>query len=216
MKKKNTGTNVTTKAIIVAIFISVLTGIFAFQYKLDYSQIIATAGLLFAVAAFAGVLFNLNATYIQLQKAMAKPILSLAFSEDGKTEATIIASKDGAKSRNLEMWIINKGNAVTKMFQIELEIPNILRPNFETPSYTELPLLNSKLSLDKKATIFSFFSKEKVYCFVNLPVQIHPLKLHSQPEDFEEFQSEYKLRYRVYGDWAKTQEDELKITISKQ
>jgi len=184
---------------------------------------LALAQLVFSALAFILVLIALCFTANQLQisieqykKMAAKPKLSLAFSEDGKAEATIDISSNEERIAQLYIWIFNTGNAITKLFQIELEIPNIFRPNFDIPFYSELPSPTSRLSPSRKATIFSFCSNEKVYCFVNSPIKFYPIVLHSRPEDFEEYQNEYKLNYRVFGDWAETQEGELKVTINKQ
>jgi len=221
MKTRNSQTKLCIYAIMLAILIIIITAIVTYVLKLGYSQMIATAGLLFVVAAFALVLLNLNATYVQLRKSMAKPQLKVALSEDGKTEAIIDIPKDEERKTSLSLWIINTGNAVTRLFQIDFEIPDIFDPELKgsiggrfLPYETIRPSSNGNASEDTR--IISFCNDWDFCVFVNSPVEFLTLSLKSLPQNYEDYEEEYEIRYRVYGDWAETQEGKLKVICKKK
>ena len=221
MKTRNSQTKLCIYAIMLAILIIIITAIVTYVLKLGYSQMIATAGLLFVVAAFALVLLNLNATYVQLRKSMAKPQLKVALSEDGKTEAIIDIPKDEERKTSLSLWIINTGNAVTRLFQIDFEIPDIFDPELKgsiggrfLPYETIRPTSNGDASKDTR--IISFYNDWDFCVFVHSPVEFLTLSLKLLPQNYEDYEEKYEIRYRVYGDWAETQKGKLKVICKKK
>jgi len=204
-------------AIIITILILAFTSIVTLIKGLNYSEMIATAGLLFAVAAFGGVLLTLNATYVQLRKSMAKPKLKVAFTEDGKTETPITITRDRKKMHHLNLYIINSGNAITKLFQVEFEIPIILNPSFSRAVVNNIPpYIPHRPSSNRGKRIFPLCNDGNYCVFINSPCEFHSLTLHSEPSNYEEYKNEYEIRYTVFGDWAEIQEGKLKVNIKKQ
>ena len=179
--------------------------------RLTLAQLALSGAALFIVAV------TLYLTIVQVRKAMAKPQLMLAFSKDEKTETTINIPKDRKEHHNLNLWIINKGNAVTELFQLEFEIPDIFESEFRTliSSMSPHTLLSNPPS-NKGTKILSFCNKGNFCAFVNSAVEFPLLILWSLPERFREYEKEYEIRYRVFGDWAETQEGKLKIKVNKQ
>jgi len=152
---------------------------------------------------------------------MAKPKLSVAFSKEGTTEVGINIRRDKSDDYNLYLWIINDGNAVTRLFQIDFEIPNIFDPKLKgsiggrlLPYETIRPTSNGDASKDTR--IISFYNDWDFCVFVNSPVEFLTLSLKSLPQNYEDYEEEYEIRYRVYGDWAETQEGKLKVICKKK
>ncbi len=177
----------------------------------------ALSQLAFSAVAFLIVFLALYFTMVQLRKSMAKPKLKVAFTEDGKTETTIIITQDRKKLHQLKLYIINSGNAITKLFQVEFEIPIILKANFGLAVVNNIPSpIPPRLSSNGEKQIFTLCNDGNYCVFVNSPCEFHGLTLHSEPSNYEEYKNEYEIRYTVFGDWAETQEGKLKVSIIKQ
>lgn len=204
MKMRNTQTRLIIIAILIVIFIFVITSILSTILELDYSQNIATAGLLFAVGAFAGVLYSLNATYIQLRKSMAKPIIKVAFNERGEQQAILTYKQ--LENSLLPLCLINEGNAVAKYFQIDLIIPE---------------------NVGKQSTykIIARYDSDYIVSHINDGNPLFVNKAHQGPDISHAIDKKKVrescidsiiIRYKIYGDWAETQEGKLKIIINQQ
>ena len=180
--------------------------------KLTLSQLSLSAGALFIMSV------TLYLTIVQVRKSMAKPKLEVIFSENGGTENQITIARVKPLTQHLNLWIINTGNAVTKLFQIDFDLPNIFNPKFSPSTEKGHGILSvpPRKSSMKDNVIISFCSDEKFYCFVNSPTQIHSLLLETHPQNYDKYPSELKIKYRVFGDWAETQEGELKVVCNKQ
>jgi len=214
MKIKNTQTNVTIIAISVIIFIGIVTSILTIKNHLDYSQMIATMGLLFAIAAFSGVLLNLNATYIQLRKSMAKPNIKVAFTENGEQQKILTFKDNTLEPPTLgSLWLINNGNTVAGYFQIDFIIPEkIGKPGAFWISF---------VSMDKKngEYVLSYTNEKRYTLFVNRPYTDQFLVLPSAidiKKAFEIYKDGFKIAYKIYGDWGEPQSGELKVILKKQ
>lgn len=205
MKKNNMQprTNVTLFAIVVVFIICVLTSLSTIIYKLDYSQMISTAGLLLATAAFYGVIYNMNFTAIQLRKTMAKPKIKVAFDENGEQGYTL-NYKDVPGDLPV-LWLINEGNAVSRYFQIDFIIPENIGKQSVYKSITR----------EDGKYIFSYTNDGKPTLFVNRPIQGPDTNSAIDNKKCIDKNS-YEIEYRVYGDWAETQEGKLKVVLSKQ
>jgi hypothetical protein len=193
------------------------TGLLKINLKLDTSDTIAVAGLIFTILAFTAVMYSLYAVFAQLRKSMAKPKLKVAFTEQGKTETTIIITQDKKEIHQLNLYIINSGNAITKLFQVEFEIPISLKPSFSrTVVNNTPPYIPDRLSSNKGKRIFPLCDDGNYCVFINSPCEFHRLTLHSEPSSYEEYENEYEIHYTVFGDWSETQEGTLKVKINKQ
>ena len=171
--------------------------------------------------AFPGAVIALMVAIAQFRKSMAKPRLKIAFSEDEKTEAAIYISKDKDDKSSLNLWIINTGNAVTKLFQIDFEIPNIFDPGPNRligGRFLQNQIISPSSNGDasEETRILSFCNDVDFCVFVNCPVKFLTLSLQSILQRYEDYEEEYEIRYRVYGDWAETQEGKLKVICTKK
>jgi hypothetical protein len=149
---------------------------------------------------------------VHLYKVSAKPQLKVTFSEDGKTEATFNVAKDKPNNKSLGLWVANTGNAVAKTFQIDIMVPEILTPqNINT-------IKVSKLSPAGDTRTYSVYNYGETVLFVNKPVMVPDLylPLEVNPANYDKLKEIETVKYRIYGDWADTQEGELKVNINKQ
>jgi len=181
----------------------------------------ALSQLSFSAVAFLVILLALYFTIVQLRKSMAKPKIRVAFNKEGATGVGINIRRDKSDDYNLYLWITNDGNAVTKLFQIDFEIPDIFDPELKgsiggrfLPYQTIRPSSNGDASEDTR--IISFCNDGDFCVFVNSPVEFLTLSLKSLPQNYEDYEEEYEIRYRVYGDWAETQEGKLKVICKKK
>lgn len=181
----------------------------------------ALAQLALTATAFYLIFITLYFTILQVRKSMAKPKLEVIFSETGNSETRVDIPQNKEVEHNLKLSVINKGNAITKLFQIDFKVPTIFNPRLE-PTVGLVPGIayagkctNPRPNADNTSTI-SYYSNEQVYCFVNVPAPIHMLTINTRPNEYNNYPSEFRIKYRVYGDWAETQEGELKIRINKQ
>lgn len=188
-----------------------------FSPELSLLENLGVMQLSFTVLAFFVVFITFILMIRQFRKSMAKPKLKVAFTEDGKTETTIIITQDRKKMHHLNLYIINSGNAITKLFQVEFEIPIILNPSFSRAVVNNIPpYIPPRPSSNRGKRIFPLCNDGNYCVFINSPCEFHSLTLHSEPSNYEEYKNEYEIRYTVFGDWAETQEGKLKVSIIKQ
>jgi hypothetical protein len=181
---------------------------FILSPKHTFLERIGLAQLSFSAIAFFAIFIALVIAIAQFLKSMAKPKLSLAFSEDGKTETSI--------SDTMPLWIINKGNAVARYFQINFIIPeNIGNPSVSKYLYT----MYISFVKDNSDYILSYTNEGRYTLFVNKPYS-DPNMIFWEGIDtkkcIEVYKDSCEIKYRVYGDWAETQEGKLKVNIHKQ
>ena len=202
--------------LIIVILLILLLPPFLFEF--NYLETLGTQQLYFSIVAFAVIWITLLLTIRQFRKSMAKPQLKVAFSADGKAGTEIIITKSKDLTQSPGLWVINTGNAITKLFQVDFDLPAIFSPRF-TP-LTEvghgIPQVASRNSPTKGNVIISFCSYEKIYCFVGNPAQIHSLHLETYPQNYEKYPEQFKIKYRIFGDWAEKQEGELTVSCKKQ
>ena len=187
----------------------------------NFLETVGIIQLSISAVAFLVIWITLLLTMRQFRKSMAKPQLRVAFSKEGTTEVSINIRRDKNDDYNLYLWIINDGNAVTRLFQLDFEIPDIFDPKLKgsiggrfLPYETIRPTSNGDASKDTR--IISFYNDWDFCVFVNSPVEFLTLSLKSLPQNYEDYEEEYEIRYRVYGDWAETQEGKLKIICKKK
>ncbi len=171
----------------------------------------ALSQLTFSAVAFFMVFLALYFTIIQLRKSMAKPKLEVIFTVTNNNEYTInILPKKDAK-QYLKLSVINKGNAITDMFQIDFDIPVIFNPTINS---------NKPDSVHHHANgsnrIVSFVSNHDHPCFVNTPTPIYSLVLETHEEEYEKYSSRLVIPYKIFGDWSQPHEGKLKITCNKK
>jgi len=177
------------------------------NFKLDTSDTIAVAGLIFTILAFTAVLYSLYAVFAQLRKSMAKPLIKVAFNEKGEQSFTL-TYKDNLPTNNLPiLWLINEGNAITRYFQIDLIIPESVA---KTSAYNMVK--------NNGNYIFSYINDADHTLFVKRPQKFQNLNLSTLIDDHKCIKSSEKsflLKYRIYGDWAETQKGELTLRIQE-
>jgi hypothetical protein len=194
---------------ILGLFPAICTAILQYTLKLTWADTIATAALGYAVLAFIGIWYTLWFTYAQLERALAKPKIKVAFNKDGEQQTTV-AFKDGKLVTGIpHPCIINEGNAVARFFQIDFFMPeDIARPTGHADTRRE----NGKY-------VLSYPNEGRYTLFVNRPF-FDPGMLFSSQMNIEKCYDwnvdEFIIKYHVYGDWAETQEGELKVIIDKQ
>ncbi len=187
-----------------------------FSPELSLLENLGVMQVSFTALAFFAVFIALILTMRQFRKSMAKPKLEVAFNENGDTKTTINVHKDKRESHNLNLWIINRGNAVTKLFQIEFEIPIILKPHFGRAVINTLPpFIPPRPSSNTDKIIFPLCNDGNYCVFINSPCEFHRLTLTSEPNQYKEYKNEYEICYRVFGDWAETQDGKLKVIVKK-
>ncbi|MFC2021732.1 hypothetical protein ACFLTR_00730, partial [Chloroflexota bacterium] len=175
--------------------------------------------LILSAIAFIGVFIALMIAFAQFRKSMAKPDLKLVFNEKGDTETDINVSRINEMLNSKELWVINKGNAIAELFQIELEMPKIYYPQFS--SFTgrrELMLRGTtpeQAITDKDKVVVSIYNTRQIPCFVNSPVQLTShLSLKTNNQLYDEYK-DFKIRYRIFGDWNEVQAGELRVKCNK-
>ena len=207
------------KVIFIACAIIAVTLAFVFYYseinEFNFSETMALAQVIFTILAFGAVLYTLHYASVQFTKATAKPELKLFFNETRTSESTIVISQDKPPHKRitypLKLSILNTGNAITDLFQIDFEIPEIFNPRI--PEVISGTVENSVKSGTPKTV--SFINKKVYVCFVNRPREICSLELLIQANLFNEYPNPLIIPYKIYGDWAEPQKSELKVIINK-
>ncbi|MBA7695313.1 hypothetical protein ES703_103937 [subsurface metagenome] len=167
------------------------------------------AQVVLSAIAFPAIFSALYLTMVQLRKAMAKPSIKVAFNKEGEQKATL-TYKDGNLEAGLPiLWIINEGNAVARFFQIDFFIPeNIVRSGVYVP-----------LRKHDGNYILSYTNEGRYTLWVNRPYQDTNMIFSSAfgiNKLLDEFKDGFEIEYKIYGDWAETQEGKLKVIIKKQ
>ncbi len=192
-------------ALIIVCMSLIMTVLLSARLKLNYSDSIATAQLIFTIVGFAGAVYALYATLVQLRKSMAKPLIKVAFNEKGEQQATLTYN-DGKPLELPALWLINEGNAISRYFQIDFIIPENIGKQSQ---YVSIARDDGKYiysyTCDGKHTLFV----NKPYLGPNISAAIDTNKCIKVNED------SFEIKYRIYGDWAETQEGKLKVNINK-
>lgn len=175
---------------------------------LCFSQGIAFAQFIFTIVVFAVIWFTFYLALVQFRKSMAKPLIKVAFNKKGEQQATL-TFKNGKPGSLPSVWLINEGNAVARYFQIDFTIPeNIGRPSAYVP-----------LSKEDGSYILSYVNEGRYTLFVNRPYS-DPNMLFSSAMNLSKCielnVASFKIKYKVYGDWALTQKGELTIKCNRQ
>jgi len=191
-----------------------------FSPELSLLENLGVMQVSFSALAFFAVFIALILTMRLFRKSMAKPKLEVIFSETGNSETSIDIPEEKEVKHELKLSVVNRGNAITKLFQIDFKLPTIFAPRLEATTGL-IPRLafagtstNPQVNADMTSTI-SYYSNEQVYCFVNAPAPIHMLVINTRPKEYNNYPPEFKIKYKVYGDWAETQEAKLKVICKK-
>ncbi len=165
--------------------------------------------------AFIAIFYAFYATMIQLRKSMAKPLIKVAFNERGDQSFTLTYKDNGVTNSLPPLWLINEGNAISQHFQIVVIIPeSIINPESIGKSLTY-----TIITRDNGNCIFSYTNDEDYTLFVHKPKQPQDMNLSIAIDNHKCMKlpkNNFKLKYYIYGDWAETQEGELKIQVKKQ
>lgn len=177
----------------------------------------ASSQLSFSAVAFFTVFLTLYFSIIQLRKTMAKPKLEVIFIDTGKHETIVDVSKKDNTEHKLELAVLNKGNAITSCFQVDLKIPIIFSPTIATSSvylnHRTAPII-PKPEISSDYRVISFMSNDNDHCFVNLPLPIYTISIRTSEEKCSDYNN-FNIEYKIYGDWAESQEGTLKVKINR-
>ena len=172
--------------------------------RLTLSQLALSAAALFLMSV------ALYLTIVQARRAMAKPLIKVAFDEKGGQQTTFIY-KDGKVIKALPSpLLINEGNAVARYFQIDFIVPEDIGKQSRYKAIA---------SRDAGKYIVPYTNDGEYTLFVNKPYSPEDTHLtlaidHNKIMKFPG--ASFKIEYKVYGDWAETQEGELTVKIDKQ
>ena len=175
----------------------------------ELMPLFASARLSVAAVSFFIVLLALCVALIRLRRAMAKPLIKVAFDEKGEQQTTLIY-KDGKAIKALpSLLLINEGDAVARYFQIDFIIPEDIGKQSRYLA----------IARDEGKYILHYPNDGKYTLFVNKPYS--PVDDHlAQAINYNKIMkfpgASFKIEYKVYGDWAETQEGELIVKINKQ
>jgi hypothetical protein len=187
------GRKVLILGIIGAVVVSIL-GLslpFILSSRFEFSERIGLAQLSFSAAAFLAIFITF--------------LIKVAFNEKGEQQATL-NHKDGKVTNSLpSLWLINEGNAVARYFQIDFIIPENIGKQSVYKSITR----------EDGQYIISYTNDGKKTLFVNRPFQDPNISAAIDTKKCIDKDS-FEIKYRVYGDWAETQEGKLKVNIHKQ
>jgi hypothetical protein len=149
-------------------------------------------------------------TTIQFQKTMARPEIKVAFNEKGEQQATINSQGGKLQIKLPNLWLINEGNAIARYFQIDFIIPkDICRRD---------PTIDIPLRKNNERYIYSYTNNGDYSLWVNRPQDTKLLLslAFDEKKIIELYNDSFEIEYRVYGDWAETQEGKLKVLINKK
>ncbi len=195
----------TIATVILALFLPLFP---LFRPNQDLLPSLQVSSIAISAIALIAVLLTLCIALEQLYKSMAKPLIKVVFNKRGEQQATLIY-RDGQLTTDLPSpWLINEGNAVARYFQIDFIIPENIG---KQSRYTHI-------ARDDGNYIISHTNDGKYTLFVNqyldsgtgLSAAIDTKKCVKADED------SFEIKYRIYGDWAETQEGKLKVNINKQ
>lgn len=173
-----------------------------FTWAQPWAQLsISAVGLILVIVA-------LGFAMEEFQKSMAKPRIKVAFNEKGEQQATL-TYKGGHLTGGLpSLWLINKGNAVARYFQIDLIIPENIGKQSKYISIVR----------DDGNYIISYTNDGKYTLFVNKPY-LDPNIIFSAAIDNNKCmkinEDSFEIKCQIYGDWAETQEGKLRVNINK-
>jgi len=165
------------------------------------------AQLAISAIGFIVILVALCYTIVQFRKSMARPRIKVAFDEKGAQQATLIYK--GKLTAGLpSLWLINKGNAVARYFQIDFIIPENIGKQSKDISIVR----------DDGKYIISYTNDGKYTLFVNKPYLDPNIVFYAAVDRnkcMKVNEDSFEITYRIYGDWAETQEGKLKVNINK-
>jgi len=194
-----------------------------FSSELTLLGTIGVRQLYLSAVAFLVIFITLVLTMSRFRKSMAKPKLHVIFSETMDSKTTLSVPQNAPQGQQidheLKLLVNNNGNAITKLFQIDFIIPSIYQPRLEAWSQLSLGVPNAPLiphpDIDKENSIVSLLNPERLHSFVNRPLKIPSILISLYPDRYEEYR-DFEIKYRIYGDWAETQEGKLKVICKKK
>ena len=182
---------------------------------LELSDRLVVMQITLSSVAFVGVFIALMIAVAQFRKSIAKPKIKVAFNKKGEQSFTLIYKDNKATTDLPPLWIINEGNAISQHFQIDIIIPEIIL----NPEIIGKLLTYTTITRDNGNCIFSYTNDWDYTLFVNKPKQPQDMNLSiaiDMNKCIKVSEDVRKIKYRIYGDWAETQEGELKIQVKKQ
>jgi len=169
------------------------------------------AQLTLSAVAFFAIFITLYFTIVQFRKAMAKPKLEVTFTTTSNSECAINILPKKEDKKHLRLSVINKGNAITDLFQIDFDIPEIFNPTIN--SNTVNSVHHHKNGVNR---MVSFLNKHEYVCFVTPPTPIPSLVLETHDIDYDKYPNHLVIPYKVFGYWSKPCEGKLKIIFNKE
>lgn len=173
----------------------------------------ARAQVVLSAIAFPTIFATLYLTMVRLRKSMAKPKIKVAFNEKGEQE-TNLTYTDNNPHGLPPLWIINEGNEISRFFQIDV----IIQKNIVNDRGKNLLSDIEHITLKEFGNdyIFSYTNEAKYTLFINKPYNDQDFILNfalDYKKCIEEFKNDFRLKYKIYGDWAESQEGILRVNI---
>jgi hypothetical protein len=194
----------------LVIIVALITSALSLKPGQELLPAYALAELWISALAFLIIWITLIVTIFQFRKSMAKPRIKVAFNKKGGQQATLIY--EGGKRINAlptPLCLINEGNAISRYFQIDFIIPeNIGKQSKYAP-----------ITRDDGNYVISYINDGNFTLFVNKP-RPDPNINFAIAIDFDKCIKlnipSFTVKYKVYGDWAETQEEKLKVICKKE
>jgi len=180
---------------------------------------IAISQLYFTAFSSIAIVFTLIYATVQFRRASAKPLLKIVFTESGTNETAIYTPPQTTNMKiPLDIYVYNNGNIVSDFYQVEFELPNIFEPYLhDLKGKSIYPIGSYKTSKDslELARIPFYANRQAEYAsFVGKCVKIGTLALRIVISKKEEYPINFRIRYRIFGDWASTQEGTLRVNLN--
>jgi hypothetical protein len=192
---------------IATIILSILLPIIIRPYE-NLMPVFTSAQLSISAVGLILVIVALGFTMEEFQKSMAKPQIKVAFNEAGEQQATLTYEGGQLKPALPSLWLINEGSAVGRYFQIDFIIPENIG---KQSGYTYI-------ARDDGKYIISYTNDGEYTLFVSKPYSDPNIRFSPAIDTkkcAEADEDSFEIKYRIYGDWAETQEGKLKVNINK-
>ncbi len=196
-------------AVLAIVLVSLSLGLaYLVTYELPLSDRFSAMQLFLSTVAFVGVFIALMVAIAQFRKSMAKPRIKVAFNDKGQQQTTLNYGNGKLTKELPPFWLINEGNAIARYFQIDFVIPkDVGKLSKNEPNCRQIE--------DGRYTL-TYSNDGKYTLFVNKAHEGSILDLAIDKDKcFNLNKNSFEIMYRIYGDWAETQEGKLKVNIEK-
>jgi hypothetical protein len=202
--------------VVAVLLLLVVLGIFVpFTYRgWNRLEAIGLSQLFCSILTLLVISYQLVPALKQLRISEARPKLTLAFDESGRTEKALEVIKGKGKTHHLELWMTNNGDAVAREFQVDLDVNGVFGSGFNPLYVDETKVYDPRQLADTGIRTISF-SMTSFPCFVSRPVRVTMLLLQTNADSYDLSPQEFIMPYRIYGTWGQEQGGELRVQLKK-